>query len=78
MFESADIVRYLERTYAKPGVSPRRESSLAGLVIAAALCAGAAGAQTQWQSAEVLGETIAPGQKWLLSWVSGDSREARS
>jgi predicted deacylase len=42
-------------------------------MIAAALCAGVASAQTQWQSAEVLGETIAPGQKWLLSWVSGET-----
>jgi predicted deacylase len=26
-----------------------------------------------WDTAEVLGETIGPGQKWLLSWVSGET-----
>ncbi|HEY8155898.1 MAG TPA: succinylglutamate desuccinylase/aspartoacylase family protein [Myxococcota bacterium] len=54
-------------------MTPRNRRSLAGLVIVALLAAGAADAQTPWQSAEVLGETIAPGQKWLLSWVSGET-----
>ena len=54
-------------------MSPRRGSGLAGFLIAAAIAAGATAAQAQWQSTVVLGETIAPGEKWLLSWVSGET-----
>jgi len=54
-------------------VKPRRGSRLSGLVLAALLGAGASVARAQWQSTEVLGETIEPGQKWLLSWVSSES-----
>jgi uncharacterized protein len=59
---------------------------LSGLVLAAWLCAAASLAhaappqsqsqsqpQPQWPSAELLGETIGPGEKWLLSWVSSES-----
>jgi len=46
-----------------------------GLALAAFLCAGphAAQAQDSWQPIELLGETVAPGEKWRLSWVSGET-----
>jgi predicted deacylase len=54
-------------------VNTRRRSRLSGLALAALLCAGATVARAQWQSIEVLGETVAPGEKWLLSWVSSET-----
>lgn len=60
---------------------------LSGLVLLALLCAAGSFAraqapsppqsesqtQPQWQSAELLGDKIGPGEKWLLSWVSSES-----
>jgi predicted deacylase len=46
---------------------------LSGLLLAVLLSAVAAAARAEWQPVEVLGETIAPGEKWLLSWVSGET-----
>ena len=50
-------------------------SRLPGLIVVALLCAAASSARAQapWQAIELLGETIAPGEKWLLSWVSGET-----
>ena len=48
-------------------------SRLAGLALVALLCANATVARAQWGPVEVLGETIAPGEKWLLSWMSGET-----
>jgi hypothetical protein len=48
-------------------------SRFSGLVLAVLWCALATTARAEWQSTEVLGETIAPGEKWLLSWVSGET-----
>ena len=50
-------------------------SRFPGLVLAALLCAaaGVARAQEAWPPLELLGETIAPGEKWRLSWVSGET-----
>lgn len=48
-------------------------SVLSGLVLAVLLCASATVARAEWGSVELLGETIAPGEKWLLSWVSGET-----
>jgi predicted deacylase len=65
----------------------RRRAKFIELVLAALLCGDASLAraqappspppqqnppQPQWQSVEVLGETIGPGEKWLLSWVSSE------
>jgi predicted deacylase len=48
-------------------------SRLVGLAVVALLCANAAVARAQWGPVEVLGETVAPGEKWLLSWMSGET-----
>jgi predicted deacylase len=37
------------------------------------LCAAATAARAQWLPLELLGETIAPGEKWRLSWVASES-----
>jgi predicted deacylase len=46
---------------------------LRGLVLAALLCAAATPERPPWQALDLLGETIAPGEKWRVSWVAGES-----
>ncbi len=50
-------------------------SRLPGLVLAGLLCAAAISARAQeaWQPIELLGETVAPGEKFRLSWISGET-----
>jgi predicted deacylase len=68
-----------------PGARLSGQAKLIRRVLAALLCVAASSAraqapappqpeaQPQWQSAELLGETIGPGEKWLLSWISTES-----
>jgi len=37
------------------------------------VAATSARAQAPWQAIELLGETIAPGEKWRVSWLSGET-----
>jgi hypothetical protein len=46
---------------------------LTGLALAALLCAAAMQGPAPWQPLELLGETIAPGEKWRVSWVASET-----